>query len=61
MGIFQLGLCKIYIGFGHDFVLFEKYVFVNVSQGLNLGFLALDFTIYFTAEFERNRGLVDKV
>ena len=55
-------------------VLFEKYVFVNVSQGLNPGFLALDFkifaherslrrefTIYFTAEFERNRGLVDKV
>ncbi len=55
-------------------VLFEKYVFVIVSQGLNLGFLALDFkifaherslrrvfTIYFTAEFERNRGLVDKV
>ena len=55
-------------------VLFEKYVFVNGSQGLNLAFLALDFkifaheqslrrvfTIYFTAEFERNRGLVDKV
>ena len=43
-------------------------------QPLNLGFLALDFkifaherrlrrvfTIYFTAEFEQNRGLVDKV
>ncbi len=55
-------------------VSFEKYVFVIVSQGLNLGFVALDFkifaherslrrvfTIYFTAEFERNRGLVNKV
>ena len=55
-------------------VLFEKYVFVIVGQGLNPGFLALDikifaherslrrvFTIYFTVEFERNRGLVDKV